>query len=104
MNVDPPFGRRLRAVRLSAGLSQEALASLAGLDEFSASARMSQYETGKHQPKYEIADALARALNVPVEYFYASTDQTADMLLLWHALSDRERAQLLKRLKDGDLA
>src|SRR5262249_47548553 len=45
----PLFARRLKAARLGAGLTQEALGVQAGIDEFSASARINQYERGKHQ-------------------------------------------------------
>ena len=39
---------RLKEARLRLGLSQEKLGVLAGIDEFSASARINQYERGKH--------------------------------------------------------
>ena len=77
------FGVRLRQARERRGLSQEALATSAGIDEFSASARISQYETGKHVPRYEIACRLADVLAVPVAFLYAKDDATARMLLLW---------------------
>ena len=38
------FAARLKEVRTTAGLSQERLGVLAGIDEASASARMNQYE------------------------------------------------------------
>lgn len=75
-------------------MSQEALATAAGIDEFSASARISQYETGKYLPRYEIACRLADVLKVSVAFLYANDDSTAEMLLLWEsaALSARQRA------------
>lgn len=89
------FGRRLRQARERAGLSQERMAVVAGIDEFVASARISQYETGKHQPRYEIAVRLAAVLDVPVGYLFTDDDETANMLLLWHALpGDRRRAMV----------
>ena len=80
------------------GLSQEALATQAGIDEFSASARISQYETGKHVPRYEIACKLAEVLLVPVAYLYADVDATAEMLLLWRSGSEVARNEALKAL------
>lgn len=43
-----PVAKRLKEARLAARLSQKSLGIAAGMDEFSASARMNQYETGKH--------------------------------------------------------
>ncbi|MDP3082676.1 MAG: helix-turn-helix transcriptional regulator [Rubrivivax sp.] len=85
---------RLRQARERMGISQEALATRAGIDEFSASARISQYETGKHVPRYEIACRLAEVLGVAVAFLYAQDDATAQMLLLWHdaPMPDRQRA------------
>lgn len=46
------LARRLKEARLRSGLTQERLGVLAGIDEYSASARMNQYERGKHSPHY----------------------------------------------------
>lgn len=93
------FGTRLRQARERAGLSQEALATRAGIDEFSASARISQYETGKHAPKYEIACRFAEVLNVPVAFLYALSEETAEMLLLWHTAPAEAKQQAAERLR-----
>jgi transcriptional regulator with XRE-family HTH domain len=92
------FGVRLRQAREGAGMSQEALASKAGFDEFSASARISQYETGKHLPRYEIACKLADALSISVAFLYADDDKTAQLLHLWQNSSVAVRQQVLKDL------
>lgn len=94
------FARRLREARKRADLTQEGLAAAAGIDEFSASARISQYETGKHIPQYAIARNLAKALRVPVEYLYAGDDRTAEMLLLWGRLTGTQRTAVLDDLKN----
>jgi len=80
-------------------MTQEEVAVKAGIDEFSASARISQYETGKHVPRFEIAVNLARALGVPVEYFYAVEDETAELLLVWFELPMTRRAAALEGLR-----
>jgi len=90
----------LREARKSAGLTQEELAVFAGIDELSASARMSQYENGVHIPKYEMALRFAKALQVPVEYFYASDESTAEVLLLWEQLSRQDKKRLLSQLQN----
>ena len=93
------FARRFREARERADMTQEEVAAAAGIDEFSASARISQYETGKHVPRYEIARNLAKALKVPVEFFYAADDRTAELLLLWSSLTLAQRTEVLAELK-----
>ena len=43
-NISIPIAKRLKKSRLNAKLSQKKLGILAGIDEFSSSARMNQYE------------------------------------------------------------
>lgn len=92
------FGVRLRQARERLEITQEALATRAGIDEFSASARISQYETGKHVPRYEIACRLADVLDVPVAFLYSRDDTTAQMLLHWWAAPEAARQQALAAL------
>mgnify|MGYP001600814934 CR=1 FL=1 len=66
---------------MRAGISQERLGVLAQIDEFSASARINQYERGKHTPDFNTAERLARVLDVPVPYFYARDDDMAEWIL-----------------------
>lgn len=54
---------------------------LAKIDEFSASARINQYERGKHLPDFDTAERLARVLNVPTPYLYSASDALADWIL-----------------------
>lgn len=75
------FGSRLRAARLRAGLAQDRLGVLIGLDEGCSSARISRYETGIHEPPFEIAKSLAAVLGVPVAYFYCPEDELAEVIL-----------------------
>jgi len=80
------LAKRLKEARLRAGLTQAKLGVLAGIDEASASARMNQYERGKHEPDWLTVQRIAQVLDVPVAYLYAEDDATAEMLLLFHAL------------------
>lgn len=92
------FGVRLRQARERMGLTQESLATRAGIDEFTASARISQYETGKHVPRYEIACRLADALKISVAFLYAPDDATAQLLLRWQGASTSSKQQALSAL------
>lgn len=73
--------KRLKEARLRAGLSQEKLGILAGIDEASASARMNQYEKGKHTPDFEMACKLAKVLDIPVAYLYTPEDELAEIII-----------------------
>lgn len=76
----PVFSRRLREARQAYGISQRALGVQAGLDEFVASARVNRYEGGVHQPDVETLQGLAKALDVPMAYFYAEDDELAQII------------------------
>ena len=71
------LAHRLKQARLRAGLSQEKLGKLAGIDPMSASARMNQYERGKHSPDYQLMCRVAEILNMPVSWFYTEDEELA---------------------------
>lgn len=96
-----PVGQRLREARTAKDISQKRLGILAGMDEFSASARINQYERDKHVPDFSIARRLARALGIPVVYLYAEDDDLAELLLSYAQTSRRRRAQVKRLLKSG---
>ena len=91
------FGRRLRAAREAAGIPQDRLGVMIGLDEGCSSARISRYETGIHQPAFEIAEKIAAVLCVPTAYFYCRSDALSEVLLAASEFGDGE----LRRLKES---
>ncbi|MES2771656.1 MAG: helix-turn-helix transcriptional regulator [Pseudomonadota bacterium] len=93
------FGKRLREARLMSELPQDRLGVLAGLDEGSASARISRYEGGVHEPPFSFAEQLAKVLNVPVAYFFAKNDQLASLILSFHQLPKPAKQELLSYLE-----
>ncbi|MCB6182355.1 helix-turn-helix domain-containing protein [Leeia sp. TBRC 13508] len=93
------IGRRLREARKMAGLPQDRLGVLVGLDEHTASARISRYETGVHEPNFEMAEKLAGILGVPVIYFYCEDDELASLVKAWEKLTDSDRAKFLTELQ-----
>jgi len=94
-----PLAQRLREARIKKGLSQKQLGILAGIDRFSASPRINQYEQGKHLPDYKTAKRLAAAVDVPVTYLYADDDEMALLILLLAKSSRRIQTQIKKLLK-----
>lgn len=98
------FGHRLRLAREAAGIPQDRLGVMIGIDEGCSSARVSRYETGTHQPPFEIAEKLASVLNIPVEFLYCRSDQLGDLLLLIADFPDDELNRLKRaaeRIKRG---
>ena len=87
--------KRLKEARLRAGLTQERLGVLAGIDEMSASARMNQYERGKHAPDWLTVQRIAAVLQVPMVYFYEEDDATAELLLAFYALPLEAREEAI---------
>lgn len=82
--------------RQAAGLPQDRLGVKAGLDEGTASARISRYESGIHEPNTAFAQRLALELNVPVAYFYAPDDDLAKLILWFGQLNPDHRKSLIQ--------
>lgn len=86
-----PLPKRLKEARLTKGLSQKNLGILAGIDEFSASSRMNQYERGKHVPDFRTLKSLAGILEVPTAYFYCEEEWLAESVKKLYPLSASDR-------------
>jgi transcriptional regulator with XRE-family HTH domain len=91
-----PVAGRLREARKNAGLSQKKLGELAGVDQNSASARLNQYETGKHSPDFGMLQRLSDVLNVPVEYFYTTDETVAKLLIKLHSMDESQKEEVFK--------
>lgn len=99
-NSNEIWGKRLKAARIAAGLSQKELGILAGLDPFVASTRINRYELGVHKADYRIAQLLANTLDIPTAYLYAEDDNLAELILAYHRLSISKRKELLRKAKE----
>lgn len=99
MERTPPIPKRLKQARLRAGLSQRKLGIAAGIDEFSASARINHYERGRHMPDFGTAERLARVLGCPTAYFYTRDDDLAEAVILISRLQTKERRRVLAQLR-----
>jgi transcriptional regulator with XRE-family HTH domain len=91
--------RRLKEARMRAGLSQGQLGVAAGMDKFSASARISQYEHGKHMPDLQTLTRLAGVLRTPVPYFYCEDLDLADLIARFSSLSKGQRRKILRLME-----
>lgn len=70
--VDAMVGQRLKSRRLALGVSQEALAEQVNLT----SEALGDYEAGLQRLRAGTLLEIARALNVPPQYFFAIGDET----------------------------
>ena len=87
----------MKEARNQAGLSQKQLGIQAGIDQFSASARMNQYEKGKHNPDLTTVARLCKVLNVPVAFMYCDDDELAQVIASYPTLS-RKRKKAIKAI------
>jgi len=76
--------KRLKEAREAAGLSQEKLAELVGIEGVSLNSRLSNYEVGRNAPSFDLVVLIAKALNYPEYYFYTIDDDVAEELLKYH--------------------
>jgi len=72
-----------------------------GLDETTASARISRYETGIHSPPFEIVKSLGAVLSVPPAYFFCEDESLAELVSFWGTLKKKERDKALQLLKEA---
>lgn len=97
--MDSPVPKRLKEARLAAEISQKKLGIAAGMDEFSASARMNHYELGRHAPDYPTLKRIADVLKISPAYFYADNDQLAGMIKMLGQLNDEQRSKIHQAIK-----
>lgn len=102
------FAYRLKIARTAKKISQQKLGIMAGIDENSASARMNQYEKGKHVPDFLTINKIAESLKLPTAYFFVEVENElfAQLLLEIYQLTKDEQEQLLQTLhqrKTNDL-
>lgn len=93
--VEEVIGKRLKIGRVNAGMTQAELGVRAGLDEESASSRISSYEKGIHAPDFKLACKLATVLDIPEAYFYAVEDELAELILQYHRFKKKNPSSTL---------
>lgn len=98
------IAKRLKEARLAFGVSQKKLGIMAGIDEHSASARMNQYETGKHIPNFLTLQNIGKALGCPVAFFYSDDDMISEIIYLTGKLPEHAKKEILAVTKKLILA
>lgn len=89
------LARRLKELRNLREMTQMELGVRAGIDESSASARINQYERGKHTPDFLTVCNLARVLGVDATYFYARDEQLARLITQFGRMQPDDQIMLI---------
>ncbi|KJY88262.1 XRE family transcriptional regulator [Pseudoalteromonas piscicida] len=96
--MESPTPSRLREARKAAGYTQQQLGIALGMEPNTASARMNQYEKGKHAPDFTTMKRIADELGVPVAYFYCEDTTLAELIRVLGKFTKEERKELLSTL------
>ncbi|MCF6434589.1 helix-turn-helix transcriptional regulator [Pseudoalteromonas sp. MMG022] len=96
--MESPTPLRLKEARKAAGYTQQQLGIALGMEPNTASARMNQYEKGKHAPDFTTMKRIADELGVPVAYFYCEDKTLAELIRALGKLTEEEQKELLKAL------
>ena len=99
MNICP-LANHLKKARLEAKLSQKELGIAAGIDPFSASPRIKQYETGKHTPDFLTLKNLAE-VDGGFVYLAAIIDWYSKAILAYKISNTMDESLVLSVLKDA---
>ncbi|TOB21259.1 transcriptional regulator [Vibrio parahaemolyticus] len=100
MSINNPIPLRLKEARKKANLSQKALGIRIGMDESTASARMNQYEKGKHTPDVQTLKLIADELGVPLNYFFCEDEFSAELAIAISKLSVEKKKRLMGIIDD----
>ncbi len=90
------FAARLKAARLSAGLTQQALGKLAGIGEDVASTRINRYERAVHDCDLETAQKLADTLGIALASLYAADANVAQAINTFSRLTLEDQVVVLE--------
>ena len=93
------FANRLRAARLAAGLTQEALGVATGILAEVARTRINRYERGVNECDLRTAKKLADVLGMPLAALYADTDEIAEVIVAFAKLPRAEQRTVVNELK-----
>ncbi|TQF70007.1 helix-turn-helix domain-containing protein [Pseudoalteromonas luteoviolacea] len=97
--MESPTPLRLKEARKAAGYTQQQLGIALGMEPNTASARMNQYEKGKHAPDFTTMKRIADELGVPVAYFYCEEDELAELIIKFSQLEKRDRGAIIEHLE-----
>lgn len=97
--TNAPLSKRLREARSKTPFNQQQLGEHAGLDEENAGVKINQYERGVHIPKFPRLKDLAKALQIPTAFFYAESDELAELIYHYEKLDPLDRQKILSIIR-----
>lgn len=99
--VSALFAKRLKQARELRGLSQRQLGGMVDSenDKNRGAVRINRYEQEVNLADMEKASELAKALNVPMAYLFAESDELAEMILAFDSLNEKEQIEILAEIK-----
>ncbi|MCG9707455.1 MULTISPECIES: helix-turn-helix domain-containing protein [Pseudoalteromonas] len=100
--MESPTPLRLKEARKAAGYTQQQLGIALGMEPNTASARMNQYEKGKHAPDFTTMKRIADELGVPVAYFYCEDNTLAELIRALGKLDKDKQKELLIQLTENE--
>lgn len=95
-----PFSKRLKEARIAKDLSQRKLGNLVGFGS-TASSRMNQYEQGSRFPDFETLEKIANELDVPVAYFFCTSEKLAELVKIFDNFSETEQESFLELMRSS---
>jgi transcriptional regulator with XRE-family HTH domain len=93
------FAKRLKQARAMRDVSQRALGAMLGIAKQTGSVRINRYEQQVNKADMDTAGELARALDVPLAYLFAESDDLAEVILAFSKLNKAERTKVVADLK-----
>ncbi len=92
------IGERIKGARAMAGLSQRAVADVAGVSAMA----ISKYENDRDIPSSSVLIGLARALNVKVEYFFRESKVrlSKPVYRLRHSLPESDASRIREQVQE----
>ena len=92
------IGKRIQKYRTAAKLTQEQLAEIIGISQ----THLSRMEQGYHNPHFDIIIAIAKAVNIPIDFLADDYENTDSMSFFNSVKADLEELtpKQLEMLKD----
>lgn len=80
-------------------VSQRALGAMLGMTKKNGSVRINRYEQQTSRADMDTAAEMAAALDVPLAYLFAESEDLAEWILAFGKLAPDERAKVLSKAK-----
>ncbi len=94
--MESNFSKKLKKIMFEKGFTQKDLAEKLGVSQ----AFISSWQVGKRNPKLSSMKKISKALNIPVDYFFESSDETNDKKNIKILQLEKENLELKLRISE----